>query len=70
MRNLRKRCSHPNVRSTSERHRPSLSRDSTPYRAIRAAILADAVKRDVLWKRTLDRRAAYLDVCEHSLKAL
>jgi hypothetical protein len=38
MRNLRKRCSHPKVRSTTQRHRPSLSRDSTPYRAIRAAI--------------------------------
>lgn len=29
---------HPSVRSTTQRHRPSLSRDSTPYRAIRAAI--------------------------------
>lgn len=38
MRNRRKRCSHPKVRSTTHRHRPSLSRDSTPYRAIRAAM--------------------------------
>jgi hypothetical protein len=38
MRNLRKRCSHLKVRSTTQRHRPSLSRDSTPYRAIRAVI--------------------------------
>jgi len=30
MRSLRKRWSHPGVRSTTQRHRPSLSRDSTP----------------------------------------
>lgn len=38
MLNLRKRRSHPKVRSTTQRHRPSLSGDSTPYLAIRAAM--------------------------------
>ena len=37
MRNLRKRCSQPKVRSTTQRHRPSLSRDLRRS-AIRAAM--------------------------------
>ncbi len=38
MRNLRKGCSQPEVRSTTQRQRPSLSRDSTPSRANRTAM--------------------------------
>ena len=45
---------------------------ATPRRNARYELrcLDCATKPDGLWKRTLDRHAAYLDVCEHGLPAL
>lgn len=69
MRNLRKRCSQPKVRSTTQRQghafRVALRRNARSE----LHCLDCAARPDGLSKRTLDRHTAYLGVCGRGLLA-